>query len=102
MSTVSEQRAEVFIQKVDSAIEKKGLFTGRSSSLLAVVGLTVGAARVALVEVEASAVLRVTIYLIECRAPKLRGRTCTPKPLEKDGNSSSAGGKFSVSEIAAE
>ena len=87
MSTVSEQPPEVFIQKVDSAIEKKRLFTRRSSSLLAVVGLAEGAARVALVEVEASAVLRVTIYLIECRAPKLWVRTCTPEPLEKDGNS---------------
>jgi len=87
MSTVSEQPPEVLFKKWIRRLKKKRLFTGRSSSLLAVVGLAEGAARVALVEVEASAVLRVTIYLIECSAPKLWVRTCTPEPLEKDGNS---------------
>ena len=69
---------------MDSAIEKKKrLFTGRSSSLLAVVGLMVGAARASLVEVEAPAVLRVINYLFERRAPKLWVRTCTPKYLKR-------------------
>jgi hypothetical protein len=65
MSTVSEQRAEVSFKRWIRRLKKKRLFTGRPSSLLAVVGLMVGAARAALVEVEAPAVLRVINYLFD-------------------------------------
>ena len=58
---------------MDSAIEEKLLFPGRSSSLLAAFGLMVGAARAALVEVEAPAVLRVTIELVRAQGDPLLG-----------------------------
>jgi hypothetical protein len=58
---------------VDSAIEKKRLFTGRSSLLMAAFLLMVGAARATLVQVEAPSLLRVTIELVRAQGDPLLG-----------------------------
>ena len=73
MSTVSEQHAEVSFKGLIRRLEKKTPLHGTTSSLLAAFGLMVGAARAALVEVEAPAVLRVTIELVRAQGDPLLG-----------------------------